>query len=51
VFDVAMESENEKLQKALATLLGVVQKRSCDIVDVVNAAFQPFNSPLLDEMN
>jgi hypothetical protein len=32
-------------------LLRVVQKRSCDIVDVVNAAFQPFNSPLLDEMN
>jgi hypothetical protein len=46
-----MESENEKLHKALATLLIVVQKRSCDIVDVVKSAFQPFNSPLLDEMN
>jgi hypothetical protein len=46
-----MESENEKLRKALATLFRVVQKRSCDIVDVVNTAFQPFNSPLLDEMN
>ena len=46
-----MESENEKLRKALATLLRVVQKRSCDIVDVVKSAFQPFNSPLLDEMN
>jgi hypothetical protein len=46
-----MESENEKLRKALATLFRVVQKRSCDIVDVVKSAFQPFNSPLLDEMN
>jgi hypothetical protein len=46
-----MESENEKLRKALATLLRVVQKRSCDIVDVVKSTFQPFNSPLLDEMN
>jgi hypothetical protein len=46
-----MESENEKLRKALTTLLRVVQKRSCDIVDVVNASFQPFDSPLLDEMN
>jgi hypothetical protein len=46
-----MESENEKLRKALTTLLRVVQKRSCDIVDVVNAAFHPLNSPLLDEMN
>jgi hypothetical protein len=46
-----MESENEKLRKALATLLRVVQKCSCDIVDVVNAAFHPFNSTLLDEMN
>jgi hypothetical protein len=46
-----MESENEKLRKALATLLRVVQKHSCDIVDVVKSAFQPFNSPLLDEMN
>jgi hypothetical protein len=46
-----MELENEKLRKALATLLRVVQKRSCDIVDVVKSAFQPFNSPLLDEMN
>jgi hypothetical protein len=46
-----MESENEKLRKALATLLRVVQKRSCDIVDVMKSAFQPFNSPLLDEMN
>jgi hypothetical protein len=46
-----MESENEKLRKALATLLRVVQKCSCDIVDVVKSAFQPFNSPLLDEMN
>ena len=46
-----MESENEKLRKALTTLLRVVQKRSCDIVDVVKSAFQPFNSPLLDEMN
>jgi hypothetical protein len=51
VFDVAMDSENEKLRKALATLLRVVQKRSCDIVDVVKSAFQPFNSPLLDELN
>jgi hypothetical protein len=46
-----MESENEKLRKALATLLRVVQKRSCDIVDVIKSAFQPFNSPLVDEMN
>jgi hypothetical protein len=46
-----MESENEKLRKALATLLRVVQKCSSDIVDVVNSAFQPFNSPLLDDMN
>jgi hypothetical protein len=51
VFDVAMESENEKLRKALATLLRVVQKRSCDIIDVVKSAFQPFNSPLVDELN
>jgi hypothetical protein len=51
VFDVAMDSENEKLRKALATLLRVVQKRSCDIVDVVKSAFQPFNSPLVDELN
>jgi hypothetical protein len=51
VFDVAMESENEKLRKALANLLRVVQKCSCDIVDVVKSAFQPFNSPLVDEMN
>ena len=46
-----MDSENEKLRKALATLLRVVQKRSCDIVDVVKSAFQPFNSPLVDELN
>jgi hypothetical protein len=46
-----MESENEKLCKALATLLRIVQKRSCDIVDVVKSAFRPFNSPLVDEMN
>jgi hypothetical protein len=46
-----MESENEKLRKALANLLRVVQKCSCDIVDVVKSAFQPFNSPLVDEMN
>eukprot|EP00267_Zea_mays_P056611 XP_023156647.1 glutathione S-transferase T3-like [Zea mays] len=46
-----MDSENEKLRKALATLLKVVQKRSCDIVDVVTSAFQPFNSPLVDELN
>jgi hypothetical protein len=46
-----MESENEKLHKALATLLRVVQKRSCDIIDVMKSAFQPFNSPLVDEMN
>ena len=46
-----MDSENEKFRKALATLLRVVQKRSCDIVDVVTPAFQPFNSPLLDELN
>jgi hypothetical protein len=46
-----MESNNEKLRKALATLLRVVQRRSCDIVDVVKSAFQPFNSPLVDEMN
>jgi hypothetical protein len=48
---VAKESENEKLRKALTTLLRVVQKRSCDIVDVVKLAFQPLNSPLLDELN
>jgi hypothetical protein len=51
MFHVAMESENEKLRKALATLVRVVQKRSSDIVDVINSAFQPFNSALLDEMN
>jgi hypothetical protein len=46
-----MESENEKLRKALTTFLRVVEKCCCDIVDVVNAAFQPLNSPLFDEMN
>jgi hypothetical protein len=32
-------------------LLRVVEKHCCDIIDVVNAAFQPLNLPLFDEMN
>jgi hypothetical protein len=46
-----MDSENEKLRKALDTFLRVFEKRCADIVDVVNAAFQPFNSLVFNEMN
>jgi hypothetical protein len=44
-----MVSKNKKLQKALVTLLRVIDQRCADIVDVVHGAFQPFNSPAFNE--
>jgi hypothetical protein len=46
-----MDSENEKLRKALAHLIRVVEQHCADIVDVVEGAFQPVSSPVINEMN
>ena len=46
-----MDSENEKLRKTLAHLIRVMEQRCVDIVDVIHGAFQPVNSPVLNEMN
>jgi hypothetical protein len=46
-----MDSENKKLQKALAHLIRVVEQRYADIVDVIHGAFQPVSSLVINEMN
>jgi hypothetical protein len=46
-----MDSENEKLRRALAHLIRVVEQRCADIVNVVHGAFQPVSSPVINEMN
>jgi hypothetical protein len=46
-----MDLENEKLRKALAHLIRVVEQRCADIIDVVHGAFQPVSSPVINEMN
>ena len=46
-----MDLKNEKLRKGLAHLIRVVEQHCADIVDVVHGAFQPVNSPVINEMN
>jgi hypothetical protein len=46
-----MDSENAKLQRALAHLIRVVEQRCADIIDVVHGAFQPVSTPVINEMN
>jgi hypothetical protein len=46
-----MDSENEKLRKALAHLIKVVEQRCADIVDVIHGGFQPVSSLDINEMN
>jgi hypothetical protein len=46
-----MDSKNEKLQRALARLIRVVEQHCADIVDVVHDSFQPVSSPVINEMN
>lgn len=38
-----MESDNEKLQKALASMLWIVEVQCASIIDVVHGAFEPWN--------
>jgi hypothetical protein len=51
VFHSDHDLENEKLQKALVNMMRAIEEHCVGIVDVVHAAFEPWNLQEFNEFN